>query len=257
MNIVTVIQEQNSYAGVVNRSLAKKANKICVAYRGMDKYFPAEKIVFTGNPIRREILKSSALRKEALDSFNLSERVPVLLVLGGSLGAGTINRSVGANLPQLVSENVQVLWQCGKAYEAEARELLQGMETRGTIRLVPFIEQMELAYAAADIIISRAGAGTISELCVVGKPAILVPSPNVAEDHQTKNALMLSSAGAAIMIPDGEAFEKLIPSVLALLKDSGKCQTMAAKIKELAVFDADERIAKEVLALTETMIHEP
>jgi len=256
MNIVTVIQEQNSYAGLVNRSLATKVNRICVAYQGMEKYFPPEKIVFTGNPVRTSILQCSALRKEALEHFDLTEERPVILVLGGSLGAGTINRSVAKNIKLLQSYNVQVIWQCGEAYSKEAGSQIAENTEENKIRLVPFIERMELAYAAADIIISRAGAGTISELCVVGKPSILIPSPNVAEDHQTKNAMMLASVGAAMVIPDAEAVEKLIPSALALLNDPGRCRAMAEKIKELAVTDADERIAKVVFSLTDTLQHE-
>ncbi|MGB9746050.1 MAG: undecaprenyldiphospho-muramoylpentapeptide beta-N-acetylglucosaminyltransferase [Bacteroidales bacterium] len=252
MRIITLIQEQNSYAGLVNRSLAAKVNRICVAYSGLEKYFPAAKIVFTGNPVRRSILQCGALRKEALEYFGFTDEMPVVLILGGSLGAGTINRSVAENIKLLDSQNVQVIWQCGDAYARQAgTEVLSGKR----IRLVPFIERMEMAYAAADIIISRAGAGTISELCVVGKPAILVPSPNVAEDHQTKNAMMLASSGAALVIPDGEALEKLIPSVLALLGDPERCRMMAEKIKELAVTDADERIAREVFALTDKLEH--
>lgn len=256
MHIVTLIQEQNSYAGLVNRSLARKVNRICVAFNGMEKYFPPEKIVFTGNPVRSSILQCNELRKEALEYFDLTEDIPVILVLGGSLGARTINTSVANNIKLLHSHNVQVLWQCGETYGKEAGIHIVETTERKKIRLVPFIERMELAYAAADIIISRAGAGTISELCVVGKPAILVPSPNVAEDHQTKNAMMLSVAGAAMVIPDAEAPEKLIPSALALLKDPDRCRAMAKKIKEFAVTDADERIAKEVFTLIDMLKNE-
>lgn len=256
MNIITVIQEQNSYAGLVNRSLATKVHRICVAYKGMEKYFPAEKIVFTGNPVRRSILQCSTLRMEALEHFDLTGERPVILVLGGSLGAGTINQSVAKNIKLLQSRNVQVIWQCGNAYSKEAHNLIAENAEGTKIRIVPFIERMELAYAAADIIICRAGAGTISELCVVGKPSILVPSPNVAEDHQTKNAMLLASTGAALVIPDAEAMEKLILSALDLLNDPDRCKAMAEKIKELAVTDADERIAREVFSLTDTLKHE-
>lgn len=256
MNIPTVIQEQNSYAGIVNRSLGGKVNKICVAYPGMEKYFPPEKIVFTGNPIRDSILMCHNLRKEALAFFYLDDSTPVILVLGGSLGAGTINKSVASKLELIAASNVQVLWQCGAMYEKEARSFLHSIDTSNKVRLVPFIERMEYAYAAADIILSRAGAGTIAELCVVGKPVILVPSPNVAEDHQTKNALALSSREAAIMIPDDEAAETLIPSALKILSDSDRCRKLAENIRKLAVPDADARIAREVFALTDTFIHE-
>ncbi len=204
-----VIQEQNSYAGVTNRLLARKAAKICVAYAGMEKYFPAEKIVLTGNPVREEVIITHVKRSEASGFFGISGDKPVLLILGGSLGARTINNSILEGIRELENANIEVLWQTGKLYYSRIQEAIAPMQLKN-IRCLDFINRMDLAYTLADVIISRAGAGTISELCLVGKPVILVPSPNVAEDHQTKNAMALVQQQAALMITDKDAPVKLV-----------------------------------------------
>ena len=246
--IPTVIQEQNSYAGVTNKLLAKKAEKICVAYEGMQKYFPEERIILTGNPVRLAYDNLEALRGEALEHFNLKANMPVILVLGGSLGAGTINDSVGGGIGLTEEAGVQVIWQTGSHYYDRMREL--GEEKRvQNIRVTGFINRMDLAYAAADVIISRAGAGTISELALVGKPVILVPSPNVAEDHQTHNAMALVNNGAALLVKDADAQNELIKTALALVKDSAKRDSLSQNIRKVAVRDSDEAIAREVIKL--------
>jgi UDP-N-acetylglucosamine--N-acetylmuramyl-(pentapeptide) pyrophosphoryl-undecaprenol N-acetylglucosamine transferase len=205
--IPTLIQEQNSYAGVTNRLLADKVATICVAYTGMDKYFPKEKIVITGNPTREELVNQSISRMSACAFFGIPENRPVLLVLGGSLGARTINESILARIDDFEKEDVSILWQTGRLYIESIRQELDPRQLKH-VQYFDFINRMDMAYSAADIIVSRAGAATISELCLLGKPVILVPSPNVAEDHQTKNALALVGNNAAIMIPDKEAREK-------------------------------------------------
>jgi UDP-N-acetylglucosamine--N-acetylmuramyl-(pentapeptide) pyrophosphoryl-undecaprenol N-acetylglucosamine transferase len=248
MGIPTVIQEQNSYAGVTNRLLAAKAEKICVAYDGMDKYFPVNKIIKTGNPVRHTFTNLESLREEALKFFCLERGKKVILVLGGSLGAGTINNSIGSGISQVTSDGVQMIWQTGSHYYDRMREITEAADIQG-VEVMGFINRMDLAYAAADVIISRAGAGTISELELVGKPVILVPSPNVAEDHQTHNAMSLVEKDAAIMVKDVDADEKLIPMTLDLLKDEVRCMELSANIKKLADKGADEAIAAEILKL--------
>ena len=246
--IPTVIQEQNSYAGVTNKLLAKKAEKICVAYEGMQKYFPEERIILTGNPVRLTYDNLEAIRGEALEHFNLKANMPVILVLGGSLGAGTINDSVGGGIGLAEESGVQVIWQTGSHYYDRMRDLTE--EKRAVhIRVTGFINRMDLAYAAADVIISRAGAGTISELALVGKPVILVPSPNVAEDHQTHNATALVNNGAALLVKDADAPNELIKTALALVKDSAKRDSLSQNIRKVAVRDSDEAIAREVIKL--------
>jgi UDP-N-acetylglucosamine--N-acetylmuramyl-(pentapeptide) pyrophosphoryl-undecaprenol N-acetylglucosamine transferase len=249
MNIPILIQEQNSYAGVTNRLLARKASVICVAYEGMEKYFPAEKIILTGNPVRQNFDDLRSKKDEALKFFSLSAGLPVILVLGGSLGAGTINRCLSENLEVMRSSECQWLWQTGRYYYDDVRKLVP--EQGGRISVHSFIDRMDLAFAAASVIISRAGAGTISELCLVGKPVILVPSPNVAEDHQTKNAMALAARDAAIVVPDSEAGKRLVPEALKLVTDEGKSNTLSANITKLAERDADARIAREVIKLME------
>ena len=246
--IPTVIQEQNSYAGVTNKLLAKKAEKICVAYEGMQKYFPEERIILTGNPVRLAYDNLEALRGEALEHFNLKANMPVILVLGGSLGAGTINDSVGGGIGLTEEAGVQVIWQTGSHYYDRMRELGEEKRVQNT-RVTGFINRMDLAYAAADVIISRAGAGTISELALVGKPVILVPSPNVAEDHQTHNAMALVNNGAALLVKDADAQNELIKTALALVKDSAKRDSLSQNIRKVAVRDSDEAIAREVIKL--------
>jgi UDP-N-acetylglucosamine--N-acetylmuramyl-(pentapeptide) pyrophosphoryl-undecaprenol N-acetylglucosamine transferase len=248
MNIPSLIQEQNSYAGVTNKLLAKKASTICVAYDGMEKYFPAEKIIKTGNPVRQNFDDIDILKKEALAFFRLKKDKPVILVLGGSLGAGTINKSLTENIQKIGTSGCQWLWQTGKSYFENISALVSG-SSYPDISVHDFINRMDYAFAAADIIISRAGAGTISELCLVGKPVILVPSPNVAEDHQTKNALALSYRNAAIMIRDDEAVKLLVDEAVKLIADTEEKKSLSANIKVMADRDADIRIAKEVLKL--------
>lgn len=247
MEIPTLIQEQNSYAGVTNKLLAKKASVICVAYDGMQKYFPAEKIIKTGNPVRHNYDNISLLRDEAMTYFGLNPKFPVVLVLGGSLGAGSINNSLSANIEKMRDSDSQWLWQTGKYYYEDVKSKISG-SFNGNISLHDFINRMDYAYAAADVIVTRAGAGTISELCLVGKPVILVPSPNVAEDHQTKNARSLSDRDAAVFIPDNAA-GTIVDEAIRLVADVKKRQTLSANIMDLAERDADMRIAKEIIKL--------
>jgi UDP-N-acetylglucosamine--N-acetylmuramyl-(pentapeptide) pyrophosphoryl-undecaprenol N-acetylglucosamine transferase len=250
LGIPTLIQEQNSYAGITNKLLAKKASVICVAYDGMDKYFPAKKIIKTGNPVRQNFDNLIDLHKEAFKYFCLTENVPVVLVLGGSLGAGSINNSLSENLQAVKDSGFQWIWQTGKYYFEDVNALVS-VTASNNIKVHGFINRMDYAFAAADIIITRAGAGTISELCLVGKPAILVPSPNVAEDHQTKNALALSEKNAAILVPDNQALTILISEAKALMSNFDKRKELAENIAKLADRDADRRIAEEVMKLME------
>lgn len=249
MGIPTLIQEQNSYAGVTNKLLAKRASKICVAYDGMEKYFPREKLIKTGNPVRQNFDNLIALQDEALDFFNLKKEFPVVLVLGGSLGAGSINNCLSDNINILRESDCQWLWQTGKYY-FEKVESLVSSSFSGNISVHGFINRMDYAYAAADIIISRAGAGTISELCLVGKPVILIPSPNVAEDHQTKNAEALSKNDAALLISDKNAVKTLVDEAIRLIADKTRRKRFSENIVKMADRDADVRIAQEVFKLT-------
>ncbi len=248
MGIPTLIQEQNSYAGITNKLLAKKASVICVAYDGMEKYFPASKIIKTGNPVRQNFDNLESFKSEALSFFNLKKDFPVILVLGGSLGAGTINNSLSENISRLRESDCQWLWQTGKYYYENVKALVS-VSFCDNISVHGFINRMDYAYAAADIIISRAGAGTISELCLVGKPVILVPSPNVAEDHQTKNAKALSDRGAAVFIADNKAVVVLVSEAISLVSDSSKREKLSENIIKMADRDADKRIAEEVYKL--------
>ncbi len=248
MKIPTLIQEQNSYAGVTNKILAKKASVICVAYDGMEKYFPADKLIKSGNPVRQNFDNLKSLEKEAFKFFNLKKGVPVVLVLGGSLGAGSINNALSDNLGQMKTADCQWLWQTGKYYFENVKALVS-VSCTDNISVYGFINRMDLAYAAADIIVSRAGAGTISELCLVGKPVILIPSPNVAEDHQTKNAQALSGRGAAVLIPDSSAVQTLVHETLKLITDIKRREILSGNIITMADRDADVRIAEEVLKL--------
>jgi UDP-N-acetylglucosamine--N-acetylmuramyl-(pentapeptide) pyrophosphoryl-undecaprenol N-acetylglucosamine transferase len=246
--IPILIQEQNSYAGVTNRLLARSAKIICVAYENMERYFPSEKLVMTGNPIRQHLVTPSGNRVEDLKEFELEEGKKTCLVVGGSLGARTLNRSLMDGLKKLDRNDIQVIWQCGKYYKDEVMQFVDSSGMKH-IKVMPFISKMECAYNVADVIVSRAGAITISELCVIGKPAILVPSPNVAEDHQTHNANALVSRQAAVMIPDGEAPEKLVDSMLDLAFNDTIKAELAENIKQLAIPDAAERIASEAIKL--------
>ena len=250
-NIPTLIQEQNSYAGVTNRLLARKAKKICVAYQGMEKYFPVEKIVLTGNPIREELVSKVIAKKEACSHFGISDRSPVVLVLGGSLGAKTINESILAHISEIETEDMQVIWQTGRLYYDSIRNELEG-KVLNHVRFFDFISRMDMAYSAADIIISRAGAATISELCLLGKPSILVPSPNVAEDHQTKNAMALVNNQAAIMVADKESREKLIRTTIDLLHKRQIRETLGINCKKMALPDSSAKIVDEIFKLVKT-----
>lgn len=246
--IPTLIQEQNSYAGVTNKWLGKKAEKICVAFDGMDKFFPADRIIKTGNPIRKESVNIAGKRQEALDSFELSAEKKTILITGGSLGARTLNQSILAGLPQILEADVQLIWQTGKFYYKSILEQL-GADISPKVKVLEFLNRMDLAYAAADIIISRAGAGTIAELCVVKKPVILVPSPNVAEDHQTKNAQALVQENAALFVADADAASQLVNTALALLNNEEQQCKLGRYIGHLALPDADEVIAGQVFQL--------
>ena len=246
MNIPTIIQEQNSYPGITNKLLATGVKRICVAYEGMEKYFPAERTVITGNPVRHDILALMDKRAEALSFFGLRTNVPTLLVIGGSLGARTINESIIYNLSMFIENGLQVIWQTGNAFAELAAEAV-GKNANEEIRTFAFITRMDMAYAAADIIVSRAGAIAISELCIVGKPVILVPSPNVAEDHQTKNALALVKKNAALLIRDSEAREELGKQIILLANDAPLKEQLSANISKLAFPEAADCIADEII----------
>ncbi|WP_256009179.1 undecaprenyldiphospho-muramoylpentapeptide beta-N-acetylglucosaminyltransferase [Desertivirga xinjiangensis] len=250
LKIPYLIQEQNSYAGITNKRLGGKAEKICVAFEGMDKFFPASKVMLTGNPIRKTSVDIAGKREEALAFFGLSPAKKTILVTGGSLGAGTLNKSMAAGLQKLLAADVQLIWQTGKYYYQSVVEQV-GARPDERICILEFLNRMDFAYAAADLIISRAGAGTIAELCVIRKPVILVPSPNVAEDHQTKNAIALVKNNAAILVGDTVAENELTDIALNLLVNEEKCADLSEKIGLLALPDADEVIANEVLKMTE------
>ncbi len=245
-----LIQEQNSYAGLTNKRLGMGARKICVAYEGMESFFPQDKLLFTGNPIRKESVAIDGKRSLGLSEFGLSADKKTILITGGSLGAGTLNQSVMAGLEQIIAADIQVIWQCGTYYFEKYDQKLNE-KYRQNVVLRPFLQQMDLAYAAADLIVSRAGAGTIAELCVLSKPIILVPSPNVAEDHQTSNAKALVNKNAAVLVKDSDAIEQLIKSAITLLNDEPKCELLSKNSREMAVLNADEIIAKEVLQIAE------
>lgn len=241
MKVPTILQEQNSFPGKTNKLLAQKATKICVAYEKLERFFPGEKIEITGNPVRDKVVQIEGLKSKGLAHFGLDEGKKTLLVVGGSLGAKTLNDSLKKDLNQLQEKNIQVIWQCGKYQSEELMEWSKEQDMSG-VSLNIFIKEMELAYAAADTIVSRAGAIALSELAIIGKPIILVPSPNVAEDHQTKNAMALVGQDAAILIRDVEAREKLIPQVLELMQDENRQNEMSKNLKEKAIDNADERI---------------
>ena len=245
LKIPTMLQEQNSYAGVTNKLLAKKAVKICVAYEGMEKFFPKEKIVLTGNPVREDLECAESKREEACKLFKCDPNKKTILVLGGSLGAGTINKSLILSLQSIVESDVQFIWQSGKVYYYSSKEQLS-YYPEAPIYLTSFISQMDLAYSVADLIISRAGAGSISEFCILGKPVILVPSPNVAEDHQTKNAEALLRKNAAILIPDQNAMTDLFPQAMELIHDDKRLRELSENIQKLALPDAANKIMNEI-----------
>ena len=249
--IPTLLQEQNSYAGVTNKLLAARADCICVAYEGMERFFPQEKIVLTGNPVRRNLLECSALPEQARQAMGVAPGKKTILIIGGSLGARTINNAIIDGL-KAIGDNpdVQVIWQTGKGYDQQCREALLASGVKNVVQM-PFISNMDMAYRAANLVVSRAGASSISELQLLGKAAILVPSPNVAEDHQTKNAQALVSRGAAIMVTDAEAGQCLVPTMIDTVADEGVTASLAANVGQMALRDAAERIVDEV----EKIIH--
>ncbi len=248
LGIPTLLQEQNSYAGLTNKQLARQAEKICVAYEGMERFFPADKIMLTGNPVRQQLLETTISHDDAVRSFGFDPSKKTLLLVGGSLGARTINESVLSHLDLIKQSNVQFVWQTGKYYSQEIQQRLKG-EDIPNLKVTDFITDMGAAYKAADLVISRAGAGSISEFCLLGKPVILVPSPNVAEDHQTKNALALVTKDAALYVKDAEAKKLLIPLAMDTIKDDAKLQSLNANILKMALPQSAEIIAKEVIKL--------
>ncbi len=247
--IPTLIQEQNSFAGKTNMLLGKRAGKICVAFEGMDKFFPKEKIVITGNPVRAAISQSTISRAEGLKFFGLEENKKTVLVIGGSLGARTINEAIDKHLAALLNAGLQVIWQTGKPFVAKAKESAAGMKA---VWVNEFISLMEYAYAAADLVISRAGAIAIAELCVMKKPVLFVPFPFAAEDHQTVNAMSLVEKNAAIMVKDSQAIEKIVPMIIDLANDEAKQNELKNNISQFAITGADEKIADEIINILQS-----
>ena len=246
--IPCLIQEQNSYAGVTNKLLAKKAQKICVAYEGMERFFPADKIIMTGNPVRQNVLSTTLTKEEARKQFGLDPEKKTILLVGGSLGARTINESVLQNLDIIEKSGVQFIWQTGKYYHESIVNQLKDKDLP-MLKVTDFISDMGAAYQAADLVISRAGASSISEFCLIGKPVILVPSPNVAEDHQTKNAMALVNKDAAIYVKDADAPAVLIKKAVGIVEDAQKLASMSENIKKLGLKNSADVIADEVIKL--------
>ena len=244
LNIPTVIQEQNSYPGITNKLLSKKANKICVAYENLGRFFPKEKMILTGNPVRQDLIDIEGKRAEAIQYFNLDANKKTLLVLGGSLGARRMNQLIEKELGKFIAQDVQVIWQCGKLYFEDYKKYNQN-----NVQVLAFIDRMDLVYAAADIVISRAGASSVSELCIVGKPVIFIPSPNVAEDHQTKNAQAIVEKKGALMLKESELDSQFSLVFEALLRDQGKQEQLGKYIKHLALPNATKEIVDEIVKL--------
>ncbi|WP_395049041.1 undecaprenyldiphospho-muramoylpentapeptide beta-N-acetylglucosaminyltransferase [Flavobacterium sp.] len=244
LNIPTVIQEQNSYPGITNKLLSKKANKICVAYENLERFFPKDKMILTGNPVRQDLIDIESKRAEAIQFFNLDANKKTLLVLGGSLGARRVNQLIEKELDNFLSQDIQVIWQCGKLYFEDYKKY-----NSNNVQVLAFIDRMDLVYSAADIVISRAGASSVSELCIVGKPVIFIPSPNVAEDHQTKNAKSIVDKKGAIMIREAELDSQFSLIFEALLKDQGKQDQLSKNIKHLALPNATKQIVDEIVKL--------
>lgn len=252
--IPTLIQEQNSYAGVTNKLLAQKANAICVAYEGMERFFPADKILVTGNPVRQNILNCTLTPQQARQKFGLDPDRRTILVVGGSLGARTVNNCIAAALDTIKADSeVQLIWQTGKIYDEQARATMQEKQP-GNVVQQAFVSNMDEAYRAADLVVSRAGASSISELQLLGKASLLVPSPNVAEDHQTKNAMALVDHGAAVMVRDAEAADKLMPEALALVKDDAKLHKLSANISKMALRNAVGDIVDRVMQIVDRVM---
>lgn len=251
MGIACLIQEQNSFAGLTNKILGKRVQKICVAFDGMDKFFPKEKIIKTGNPVREEAVKTDGLKNEAISFFGLKPGNKTVLIVGGSQGARSVNLAVKASVHQLEKLGINIIWQTGKIFFEEAKKAMADLPS-DRVKVYDFINRMNLAYALADLIVSRAGASTVSELCMIGKPAILVPLPTAAEDHQAMNAMALVKEDAAIMIRDHELNERLFSEIKSVLSDQERMNRLSANIRKLALPDAATVIAKEVLLLAKT-----
>lgn len=245
MGVPTVIQEQNSYPGITNKWLSKKANAICVAYDKLDRFFPASKIVFTGNPVRQDLITVEDKREEAINHFELDPNKKTLLILGGSLGSRRINQLIAKELGWLLEQGVQVLWQCGRLYYEEYRHYHDGKQ----VQVMSFVDRMDLVYAAADMIISRSGASSVSELCIVGKPVVFIPSPNVAEDHQTKNAQAVVSKGGALLLKESQLDAEFESTFSALLANNEQQQELSVNIKKLAKVNATKDIVEEIIKL--------
>lgn len=248
MGIPCLIQEQNSYAGVTNKLLAKKAKKICVAYEGMERFFPADKILMTGNPVRQNVLETPLSQEEARKQFGLNPTKKTILLVGGSLGARTINRAVLEHLELIEASDVQFIWQTGKYYHQSILDEMKGKELPN-LKIMDFISDMGAAYKAADLVISRAGASSISEFQLIGKPVILVPSPNVAEDHQTKNAMALVNKGAALFVKDAEAPNKLLQLAIDTVTNEQKLTSLSQNVKKMGLHNSADVIANEVIKL--------
>jgi len=248
-NIPTLVQEQNSYPGITNKVLSKVVDKVCVAYDNMEQFFPKNKIIFTGNPIRQDVLEFASKKQLGISHFNLGEHKKTVLVIGGSLGARTINEAIDENISFFVENNLNLIWQTGISYQKKAEKSVKEKAVKG-INAYTFIKEMDKAYGAADIIISRAGAIAISELCCIAKPTILIPSPNVSEDHQTKNAQAVVNKKAALLVKDNEAGSKLVNCLRELYDDTVMQKELIRNIKNLAVMDAADKIANEALILS-------
>jgi len=246
MGYPTLLQEQNSYAGLTNKMLARNAKKICVAYEGMDRFFPKDKIIFTGNPVRGDIEQMNATREEGCEMFGLNPEGRVLLSVGGSLGARSINQMIISHLHFFKENRIQLVWQTGRWMYEEAVSAVKRANVEDWVKVHQFISRMDMAYAAADVVISRAGAIAISELCIVGKPVVLIPSPNVAEDHQTKNALALVDRGAAVMVRDAECDALCLPQVQELFENVAHREAMSVAIKKMAVYGAADKIVDQI-----------
>lgn len=249
LGIPCLIQEQNSFAGLTNKTLARKADKICVAYEQMERFFPADRILLTGNPVRQNLNNPAISKEEAISEFGLKADKPTILLIGGSLGARTLNNSMLAALDDIKKSDVQFIWQTGGFYKDHIAQELEKKGKPQNLHVTDFIKSMDKAYKAADLVISRAGASSISELCLLGKPSILVPSPNVAEDHQTHNAMALVNKNAALIVKDAEAEEKLVSLATQTVKDKQLLQTIGENAQEMAFRDSDIRIAEEIIKL--------
>lgn len=248
MKIPYLLQEQNSYAGVTNKLLSKKAKKICVAYDGMERFFNNDKIILTGNPVRQNVINTHLTKEEAIKTFDLDPNKKTILIVGGSLGAYTINKAMLENINIINNSNIQFIWQTGKYYHNDIKEALKNKSVTN-LKILDFISDMGTAYKAADLVISRAGASSISEFQLIGKPIILVPSPNVAEDHQTKNAMALVNKKSALMVKDSEAQQKLIPLAIETVQNENKINSLSTNIKKMGIQNSANKIADEVIKL--------